>query len=533
MATVLGAGHTSLAQLRHILFQNDTVALDDQGMQRVSDSYRFLKNFTQDKLIYGINTGFGPMAQYRISEEDQSQLQYNLIRSHASGLGKPLEPVYVKALMLARLSSLMKGYSGVHPETAELLLAFINNDITPAIYEHGSVGASGDLVQLAHLALCLIGEGKVKHQGEWKPTELVMAQYGLQPLKIHLREGLALINGTSCMTGIGLINVLHAQNLLNWSLVASSFIVEMVRSYDDHYSEELNAVKHHYGQRYVAAKMRQLLRTSRLTRKRNEHLYNHKVTESVLTDKVQEYYSIRCVPQILGPVYDTISDTLKVVINEFNSVNDNPVIDAQRQNVFHGGNFHGDYVSLAMDKLKIATTRLSMLTERQLNFLLNDKLNQILPPFVNLGTLGLNLGMQGAQFVATSTTAESQTLSFPMYAHSIPNNNDNQDIVSMGTNAALLTAKVIENTYQVMAVHLLTLVQAVDYLNLADKLTPPLRAVYADIRAIVPTFSADEIMHEKLSRVVQHVRTHQLRFDAVPFNQPAQYEEAEFDKRSV
>ena len=514
MATVLGAGHTTIAHLRQILFQNDTVTLDEQALQGVRTCYKFLRDFSQDKLIYGINTGFGPMAQYRITEADQTQLQYNLIRSHASGLGKPLDPTYVKALMLARLNSFLQGHSGVHPETLDLLLGFINNDIAPAVYEHGGVGASGDLVQLAHLALCLIGEGRVQHNGEWKATDVAMAQHGLQPLTIHLREGLALINGTSCMTGIGVVNVLHAQNLLNWSIVASSFIVEMVRSYDDHYSEELNNVKQHPGQRYIAAKMRHLLRKSTLTRKRQEHLYDQKVTDTVLVDKVQEYYSIRCVPQILGPIYDTLMETIKVVMNEFNSVNDNPVIDPKTQNVYHGGNFHGDYVSLAMDKLKVATTRLSMLTERQLNFLLNDKLNQILPPFVNLGTLGLNLGMQGSQFVATSTTAESQTLSFPMYAHSIPNNNDNQDIVSMGTNSALLTAKVIENTYQVMAVHLLTLVQAVDALALADQLTPALRSIYTDLRTLVPTFTSDTVMHEKLTQVVQHIRTHQLLFEA-------------------
>ncbi len=519
MATVLGAGHTTLSQLRSILFQNDPVVFDEQAMQGVRNCYQFLHTFSHDKLIYGINTGFGPMAQYRISEDDQTNLQYNLIRSHASGLGRPLDPIYVKALMLARLNSFLRGYSGVHPDTLELLLGFINNNVSPAVYEHGGVGASGDLVQLAHLALCLIGEGRVQYGGEWKSTDVVMAQHGLQPMTIYLREGLALINGTSCMTGIGAVNLLHSQNLLNWSTVASSFIVEMVHSFDDHYSEELNSVKQHYGQRYIAAKMRQLLRKSTLTRKREKHHYDHKVTESVLTDKVQEYYSIRCVPQILGPIYDTINETIKVVMNEFNSVNDNPVIDPRTQNVYHGGNFHGDYVSLAMDKLKVAITRLSMLTERQLNFLLNDKLNQILPPFVNLGTLGLNLGMQGAQFVATSTTAESQTLSFPMYAHSIPNNNDNQDIVSMGTNSALLTAKVIENTYQVMGVHLLTIIQAVDALDLGNILTPTLRDIYVALREQVPTFTADTIMHEKLNRVVQHIRTHQLLFDT-PTPQP-------------
>ena len=183
---------------------------------------------------------------------------------------------------------------------------------------------------------------------------------------------------------------------------------------------------------------------------------------------MQEYYSLRCVTQILGPIYDTIQHAEKIVIDELNSVNDNPVVDHENQNIFHGGNFHGDYVSLEMDKLKIAITKLSMLSERQLNYLLNDKLNRKFPPFVNLGILGLNFGMQGMQFTATSTVAENQSLSFPMYVHSIPNNNDNQDMVSMGANAALMTKKVIDNSFEVLAIQMMTVLQAVDYLECAS-----------------------------------------------------------------
>ena len=203
-----------------------------------------------------------------------------------------------------------------------------------------------------------------------------------------------------------------------------------------------------------------------MIRSRSEHLYHSgNLNQDIFEDKVQEYYSLRCVTQVLGPVYDTIIQAEKVLTDELNSVNDNPVIDHINQNIFHGGNFHGDYVSLEMDKLKIAITKLSMLAERQLNYLLNDKLNQKFPPFVNLGVLGLNFGMQGMQFTATSTVAENQTLSFPMYVHSIPNNNDNQDIVSMGCNAALMTKKVIDNSFSVLAIQLMTILQAIDYLG--------------------------------------------------------------------
>jgi histidine ammonia-lyase len=510
METIIGNRNLTLDDFRKILLEGNKIQIGDAASERVEESYSFLKNFSKDKLIYGVNTGFGPMAQYRIADDDQIALQYNLIRSHCSGMGKTLEPVFTKALMVARLNTLLKGNSGVHPSTVELLAELINRDIHPLVYEHGSVGASGDLVQLAHLALCLIGEGPAMVEGEKTTSAEALRNNNLQPLKVHIREGLALMNGTSAMTGVGVVNVIDAQNLLMWSLLASSMIVELVESYDDHYSKELNETKHHKGQSWVAAKMRYVLNDSKLVRKRHEHLYEKKVTEDVLHEKVQEYYSIRCVPQILGPIYDTIMKAQEVVIDEVNSVNDNPVIDAKKKNVYHGGNFHGDYISMEMDKLKMAVTKMSMLSERQLNFLMNDKLNQKLPPFVNLGRLGFNLGMQGAQFVATSTVAESQTLSFPMSLHSIPNNNDNQDMVSMGTNSALLTSKVIENTYQVLAVQFLTVIQAIDYLDVEEKMSTYSKNIYRRLRNLVPVFTQDTVMNEKTSLVRDYMKNNHL-----------------------
>ena len=449
----IGKNILTLDDLYKILFEGEKIELDADARQHVEANYNFLESFAKGKVIYGINTGLGPMAQYKISDENAKSLQYNLIRSHCSGLGKPLSDTNVKSAMIARLNTLMQAHSGIHPECVDLLCNLINNDVIPYIPEHGSVGASGDLVQLAHLALILIGEGEVHYKGQCLPTAEVFKTLGLKPVTVHIREGLSLINGTSVMTGIGLINLIHAQNLLDWSVLASAMIIEIVESYDDHFSEELNRVKRHSGQQQIAKMMRDLLHDSQLVRRRADHLYNGKTEKvEVFKNKVQEYYSLRCVPQILGPVLDTINYAKQVTLDEINSINDNPIIDSESENVFHGGNFHGDYVSLEMDKLKIVVSRLSMLAERQLNYLLNDKLNGILPPFVNLGKLGLNLGMQGVQFTAVSTVAENQTLCFPMYIHSIPNNNDNQDIVSMGTNAALMTRRVINNAYQVLAI---------------------------------------------------------------------------------
>jgi histidine ammonia-lyase len=505
MTIYIGGRNLTTEDFRQIVFHHAPVALDEQALETVRENFHFLEEFSKNKIIYGINTGLGPMSQYKVQEKDRLALQYNLIRSHAAGTGKPIEDSHIKALLIARLNMLMKGYSGIHPSAVILLKDFINHDILPIIPRHGGVGASGDLVQLAHLALALIGEGEVSFKGQQVPTARALKDSGLEPINMHIREALSLINGTSAMSGIGIVNVIYSRQLLDWAVAASALINEVVESYDDHYSFELNHVKLHPGQGEITAKMQKILVNSKLTRKRADDLFNGTNGETVFTKKIQEYYSIRCITQILGPISDTIRQAETVVLNEINSVNDNPVIDHRNKNVYHGGNFHGDYVALEMDKLKIAVTKLSMLAERQLNFLMNNRLNGLLPPFVNLGILGLNLGMQGAQFTATSTVAENQTLSFPSYVHSIPTNNDNQDIVSMGTNAALIACQVIENSYEVLSIHMLTLIQAVDYLKIEARLSAFTREIYQHLRALVPVFEQDRIMSLEIGKIKDYL----------------------------
>lgn len=495
-----------MTDFERVVFQGEKISLDVNALEEVKKNFEFLSDFSRDKIIYGINTGLGPMSQYRVKEEDRISLQFNLIRSHASGAGKPLNTLFVKALMMARLNTLMKGFSGIHPEAVQLLSGLINHDIIPYIPEHGGVGASGDLVQLAHLSLVLIGEGEVINEGKIVPATEAFKAAGLEPLKMRIREALALINGTSVMSGIGIINIIRAKRLLEWSVAASALINEIVESYDDHYSFELNQVKLHPGQQYITGELQDILSDSSLVRKREDHLFSGTNGETVFSKKVQEYYSLRCITQILGPVSDTIRNAEKVVLDEINSVNDNPVIDHHNRNVFHGGNFHGDYISLEMDKLKLAVTRLSMLTERQLNFLLNDKLNNRLKPFINMGVLGLNLGMQGMQFTATSTVAENQALSSSVYVHSIPTNNDNQDIVSMGTNSALLAARIIENAYQVMAIQMISLLQAVDQLEISEKLSSFNKNIYRVLRVIVPVVTDDRPLYPDIHKLKEHLK---------------------------
>lgn len=502
-------GKLGIEEFYRVIFNGEPISIDKNVINTVQESFDFLKEFSKNKIIYGVNTGFGPMAQYKIKDSERIQLQYNLIRSHASGTGNPIPPKYVKAAMLARLNTLSLGNSGVHTSVIEVMTSLINKDIIPLIYEHGGVGASGDLVQLAHLALVLIGEGEVFYKGELRDTIEVFNIEGIKPISIEIREGLALINGTSVMTGIGVVNTIYTRRLLEWMIACSSAINEIVEAYDDHLSHDLNQTKKHKGQREIARSMRSHLKDSTLTQKREHHLYTNNNGVSVFEEKVQEYYSLRCVPQILGPILDTLDNVERILIEEVNSANDNPIVDVAKKHVYHGGNFHGDYVSLEMDKLKIVVTKMSMLAERQLNYLMNSKLNDILPPFVNLGKLGLNFGMQGVQFTATSTTAENQMLSNPMYVHSIPNNNDNQDIVSMGTNAALITKKVIENAFEVLAIELITVVQAIEYLKVQDKVSSKTKKMYDAIRIIVPPFTEDVVMYPYVNEVKNFIINHE------------------------
>jgi histidine ammonia-lyase len=500
----LNEGQLATEGFLKIVLHGGKVRLSQSLLVEADANFQFLREFSVDKVIYGINTGFGPMAQYKIPYADRLTLQYNLIRSHASGMGDVLAPVYSKAMLLDRLSTFAKCRSGVHPDLLILIADMLNRDILPVIYAHGGVGASGDLVQLAHMALAIIGEGQVHYKGQITESITALKAEGLTPFAIRMREGLAMMNGTSCMTGIGMINTFKARQLLNIAILLSAAINEVFEAYGDHISAPLNEVKRHKGQNAVAAAMRGILSESRMMRNRHEHLYKE-TNETHFKEKVQEYYSLRCVPQILGPVYDTIMQAEAVMTDELNSVSDNPVVDHLRRDIFHGGNFHGDYVGLEMDKLKIAITKLSMLAERQLNYLLNDSLNTKLPPFINMGTVGLNFGLQGVQYTATSTVAENQALSNPVYVHSIPSNNDNQDIVSMGSNAALICARVIDNTFDVLAIHAMAVAETIDCLQVADRLSIKIEDLYNEIRKLAKPISSDQPRYNELDAIKNYL----------------------------
>jgi histidine ammonia-lyase len=288
-------------------------------------------------------------------------------------------------------------------------------------------------------------------------------------------------------------------------------MMEVVGCYDDHYSVQTNSVKLHHAQNTVSVRLSKLLNGSLLVKSRKINMYEKELQSGYIDEKVQEFYSIRCVPQVLGPVLDTLDFSEKILFDELNSVNDNPVIDHNAQFVFHGGNFHGDYVSFEMDKMKIAVAKMTMLSERQINYLMNPKLNEKLPPFVNLGRLGFNYGMQAVQFTAVSTTAESQTLCFPNYVHSISSNNDNQDIVSMGTNSANIARTVIENAFEVVSIELIALIQAVDCLNCSPEMSENTRAIYNELRKVVPVFKEDSPRYQAVRSMREHIYYNDLK----------------------
>ena len=502
-----------LSDIYEVLYNGRQLKISEDSKVAVERCYEFLKRFVSDKVIYGINTGFGPMAQWRVDDNHLRELQYNIIRSHATGAGVPLTDIEVKAAMIARIGTFLQARSGINPSVITLLQEFVNRGIYPLIPQHGSVGASGDLVQLAHIALCLIGEGKVHYKGEWRPTGEVLKELGLQPMDIYVREGLSVTNGTSVMTGISIVNQYYAENLLKYATIAGAWINEIADSFDDYMSVEENECRRQPGQQVIARWLREVSKGSKHLQKREHELYDPaKNKESYFEHKVQAYYSLRCIPQIYGPIYDTLKNAAEVLQNEVNSACDNPIVDYTTENIYHGGNFHGDYISLEADKVKIAMVRLAMTAERQLNYLFHDRINGILPPFLNLGVLGLNYGMQACQFTATSTTAECQTLAMPNYVHSIPNNNDNQDIVSMGTNSALLCKKVIDNAYQVMSILYIALAQATDCLELSGKLSLKTKEQYDAVRAICPKFIEDTPFYEEVAETEKYLRTNIIQY---------------------
>lgn len=510
MKTVTLTGKSLSIEDIYLLAHNSTVRVrvDPAALARVERSGRFLEMAVREKIIYGVNTGFGPMASHIIGRDDLIALQNNLIHGHAVGMGKPVSETFVVAAMVVRLNTLLKGYSGISTGPLKYIEYFINERIIPVIPEHGAVGTSGDLVQLAHIALAIIGEGEVFYKGKRQSTAVVLKKLHKKPYVLKAKEGLSLINGTAMMTGIAALMCVEAERLVSLEIRNAACALESVHSFTDGISEKLHALRPHRGQQEVAKMLRELTASSKLmrTRKSFQDAFSLTTETHTILERVQEVYSFRCIPQVIGPILDTLRKVVNEVTVEVNSVTDNPIIDVQGKAFLHGGNFHGEYVAAGMDQLKASIVKLTMLSERRNNFFMHHALNKSFPPFLNLKTPGLTMGLQGLQFVATSTTARSQTLAFPQHVHSISTNGDNQDVVSMGTDAAILTAEVIENAYIVLSIGLVALSQIAEFLGKREAFSESSRTLIRDVRKILPPIIDDRVIPQELERVLQYAK---------------------------
>lgn len=485
------------------------VRIDPAAIGKITRTEKFLEKASQKKIIYGVNTGFGPMASHIIGRDEIIALQKNLIHGHAVGMGEPLPTEYVIAAMVVRLNTLLRGYSGISVALLRRYEKFINERIAPVVPEHGAVGTSGDLVQLAHIGLGIIGEGEVFYKGKRQPIGPVLKKLRIPSYELRPKEGLSLINGTSMMAAIASLLCVESKKLVSLAVRNGACSLESVSSFTDSLSPVLHGLRPHHGQGAVAKALKEITASSKLMRDRKKFQELFIVTDETHTipESVQEVYSFRCIPQIIGPVFDTLRKVSGEITIEINSVTDNPIVDEKGKTFLHGGNFHGDYVAAGMDQLKAAIVKLTMLSERRINFFMNNATNQSFPPFLNLKTPGLTMGLQGLQFVATSTTARSQTLAFPQHVHSIPTNGDNQDVVSMGTDAAIIAAEVIENAYVVLAIELISLGQLAKFLGQTNRYSKSSQELIKGIQKNFPPIVLDREASKDLSRALCYAKS--------------------------
>jgi histidine ammonia-lyase len=498
------------------------VALEAAALERCRASRRFLEEeIVARRIIYGVNTSFGPMCNKIIELNEIEALQVNLIRSHAAGLGDPLKPYIAIGVLAVRLNTLVKGYSGVRVELLEFMCELINRGVAPYIPECGSVGASGDLIHLAHMALAIIGEGKVYYHDELRPVSEVYGELSLTPFRLSFKEGIALMNGTSAMTALAAFALFGAKKLLRLSCVTGAFALEIFGGIDDAFDEDLHRVKPHPGQLEISATIRNLYQGSgNITLRQDMHeLIRQQHQDGPVFEtsiNVQDVYSVRCTPQVLAPVAEAIDLATRTVETEANSSNDNPIIIPEQKKVIHGGNFHGQSIGFVMDSLCMAIATLCNISERRTNKFLDKHLNEGLPEFLIPGTLGLTMGFMGAQYLATSTTAENRQLAGPVSINSISCNASNQDVVSMGTVAARKAFKSVSNAKHILTLEVLAEMQALSFRNSA-KLGIGTGRIYALLNQEFRSYDNSRVFHDDL------VAFRKLLFSSQLFDDLASY----------
>jgi histidine ammonia-lyase len=437
--------------------------------------------------VYGITTGFGRFSDVVIGAEDVGQLQLNLIRSHACGVGEPLSKPETRALMLLRANALAKGHSGARPQIVQLLIDCLNKDVLPVIPTKGSLGASGDLVPLAHMALFLIGEGQAWEQEKIVPARQALEKAGLEPVVLAAKEGLALINGTQYMSARGVLCLIKAKKLALEADAIASLTCQALTGIPAAYSPLVHMVRPHPGQQACAQRLEKLLAGSRLVSQPGEL-------------RTQDAYALRCIPQVHGASNDAFAWVTEVLEREINSATDNPLIFADADQVISGGNFHGQPLALAMDLLAIAMAELANISERRLERLVNPQLSD-LPPFLT-DKGGLNSGLMIAQYVAAALVAENKILCHPASVDSIPSSGNQEDHVSMGANAANKACQVAANLQDVLAIELLAACQALDFRG-PELLSPSGYKMYKLVRQSVSFMDEDRALHQDIRLLSQ------------------------------
>lgn len=484
----------TLEQMVQVSRQYHQVALEDAAKSRVLKSREIVDGIVREnKVVYGITTGFGIFSQVNISADDCKKLQRNLILSHACGAGKFLPTDVVRAIMLLRANALSKGFSGIRLSTLETLIDMLNKEVHPLIPEKGSLGASGDLVPLAHMILPMIGEGKAEYKGKVMPGAEAMKLAGIPIVELVEKEGLALINGTQAMTGIGALAVYDAIELVKTSDIASALTIEALRGIKDAFDPRTHMIRPHKGQAATAENILGLTENSTFLTRQGEL-------------RVQDAYSLRCVPQVHGASKDALRSVEEKVLIEINSVTDNPIV-LESGEVISGGNFHGQPMALSFDYLGIAMAELANVSERRLERLINSQLNDLPAFLVDDG--GLHSGFMITQYAAASLVSENKVLAHPASVDSIPSSANQEDHVSMGTIAARKSREIIENAKRVLATEIMAACQAIDFRE-GFELGKGTAAAYRTVREVVDFVSEDRIMYDDLEKITELITSSKL-----------------------
>lgn len=492
MELVIDGHHLTLEDVVNVARFKQRVTLSQDAVKKIKAAEKMVEEFVeQGKVSYGITTGFGKFCDTLISQEETGELQRNLIMSHACGVGDIFEEEVVRAMMLLRINSLSQGYSGIRLSTLETLLAMLNNDVYPVVYEKGSLGASGDLCPLAHMSLVLIGEGEAIVNGVRVSGKEAMKQAGIAPVVLSAKEGLSLINGTQAMCAVGCLCAYDALQAGKCADIALSLSMEALHGIRDAFDARVQDVRPHAGQIHTAQNVRALIEGSdRITNQGEE--------------RVQDAYVLRCAPQVHGAIKDAFAHVKDKLEIEINSVTDNPILFVEDAYAISGGNFHGESVAMAFDYLGIAISELANISERRIERLVNPALNNGLPAFLTPNG-GLHSGFMIVQYSAAALVSENKVLAHPASVDSIPSSANQEDHVSMGTIAARKARTMLKNTQDVLAMELLVNCQAID-LGEDKPLAKATKSAYDQVRKVVPYFEKDEVFYPYIHKISDMIK---------------------------